>query len=479
MKPFRHIATNELQMLLRNPFQLVALFLFGLLGLYSIYYGHTEIGRQTERILQVEDSVRTAQSSYRNFVQADTTTSEGKENYDRAASPSLIRFRYNFLVANKPSPLAELSIGQRDLYPYYFILNAQNLYTQTLKGEIYNPFKLSAGNFDLSFVLIYLLPLLITGLCFDALSFERDIGTFDMLRTGHISIRSIFVYRLLFRYVLIGSAATVLSAIGFLVSGIDSGLYMFLWLLVLWLYSALWFAIILFISSFNRSSSFNATAAVGAWILLLMAIPSMLNLYGLKSKETNAFPLASLMRSRTMPETDSAMNAALRTFYIYHPELKPQNRERRSPFFYYQGYSAFLAIDQAESAKKIDEFYRLVEVSEAKRGLLNFVNPAVATQEILNGLASTNLKAELDFKTAVKNFYDRIFWFSNRVLFEDRLMTAEDYDQSPQFMFTPNGLSGKNLAIGLVQLVLLALILATSGYRNLNDKNLTNERSGG
>ena len=65
MKLFRSIANNERQILLRNRFQLLVLSLFVLIGIYSIYYGHTEITRQSERIIQVEDSISNAQMACR------------------------------------------------------------------------------------------------------------------------------------------------------------------------------------------------------------------------------------------------------------------------------------------------------------------------------------------------------------------------------------------------------------------------------
>ena len=477
MKLFRFIARNELQILLRNRFQLLVLSLFVLIGVYSIYYGHTEITRQSERISQVEDSILNLQKAYRNFIQADTATASGKKEYEQAAYPYVVRFQYNFVAANKPAPVAALALGQRDLYPYYFVLNAQNLYTQTLKGEIYNPFKLSAGNFDLSFVMIYLMPLLIIGLCFDLVSFEKDTGTFTMLRISNFSFRSTMMSRLLFRYLLVSIITLVLSVTGFVVAGVSfsrSGLVMFNWLAVLLIYDALWFAILLFINSFNKSTSFNASAAISAWILLLIVIPSVLNLAGQRNERTSAIPFATLMRSRSMPGTDAAMNSALRAFYDYYPALKPQDTSVKSLFFKYQGYSAFLAVDQMTSAAQVDKFYREVERSAARQERMNLINPAVNTQEMLNSLAATDLKTEFDFKAAVKQFHGDIFWFSNTALFANRAMSAEDYAHSPVFHFTPQTFQQRRLAGGILQLLLLALLLSAGGYRNLGDKKIVN-----
>lgn len=476
MNLLRIIAANELRILWRNRFQVWVLSLFVLLGCYSVYYGHTEISRQSARISQVADSICKAQMQYLDFIQADTATAAGKKEYEQAAYPSLTRFRYNFVAANKPLPVAALTLGQRDLYPYYFVLNAQHLYTQTLKGEIYNPFKLSAGNFDLAFVMIYLMPLLIIGLCFDVFSFEKDTGTFTLLRISNYPFRSILINRLLFRYLLVSAITLLLSFTGFAVTGMHfphSIQVLLLWMAVLSVYNALWFAVLLFINSFGKSTSFNATAAISAWILALIVIPCLLNLAGQHNRQTSAISFATLMRSRSMPETDDAMKEALQAFYAYYPRLKPQDMSTKNPYFKYQGYSAFLAVDQLKSAAQIEAFYRQVSISAARSERLNFINPAVNTQEMLNGLAATGMEAVFDFKAAVKQFHHAIFWFSNKPLFENRMMRAEDYARSPVFHFQPQTAAGTRLLAGMLQLVLLALLLAMWGCRNLSDKKLT------
>lgn len=474
MNLFQIISSIEIKLFLRNRFQLVAFALFFLIGIYSIYYGRTEISRQSARIAQVADSIKTSSIQYQQLLQVDTTSSKGKNDYELAALPSLVRFRYNFVAANKPSAMAIFSLGQRDLYPYYYILNAQNLYSQTLKGEIYNPFKLAVGNFDLSFVMIYLMPLLIISFAFDVLSFEKDMGTYTALRMSRYSLRKLIMYKLGFRFLFIVLVSLLLSLIGFLVAPIAllaNGKAMFLWLAVTLAYQALWFALLLLINSFRKNTAFNASVAVFAWIVLLIVIPSLLNLIGQSKKQASAISLATLMRSRSMPEEDGPMKKALNDFYAYYPQLKPKDTTR-SIFFYSQGYSAFLAVAQLESSKKVEAFYKQIGKQQADQQRFNWLNPAVNVQELFNAVAGTRLTTELAFKDAIKDFHQRIFWFSNTPLFANRLMTAEDYKNSPSFDFKQPPIRFSTLAIGLLQLAVWTLLLAVIGIYKLGEKQL-------
>lgn len=474
MKLFRLIASLEIKLLLRNRFQLIALALFLFIGIYSIYYGRTEINRQQSRISQVTDSIQNSAKAYRLLLKKDTSNSQGKNDYELAALPSLVRFKYNFAVANSPSPMAVLSLGQRDLYPYYYILNAQNLYSQTLKGEIYNPFKLAAGNFDLSFVMIYLMPLLIISFAFDLLSFEKDMGTYTALRMSRYSLRAILFAKLRFRFLLVGGMTLLLTLIGFLSAStnfVADGGSILLWLLVALAYQALWFAILWFINALRKSTSFNASTAIFAWIALLIVVPALLNFLSQSSRQASAVSLATLMRSRSMPEEDIAMKKALADFYVYYPKLQPRDTTRTA-FFYSQGYSAFLAVAQRQSSAQVESFYSQIKKQLATSKQLNWFNPAVNVQELFNGIAGTQLETELAFKASMKEFHQRIFWFSNAPLFANRLMTDSDYQKSPVFDFKPSTITPETLITGLLQLFLLTLLFGSIGTYKLGEKQL-------
>ncbi len=55
-----------------------------------------------------------------------------------------------------PTTLAALSVGQSDLYPYYFQVSRNSKQTFVNNAEIENPTNLLTGKFDLAFVMIYL-----------------------------------------------------------------------------------------------------------------------------------------------------------------------------------------------------------------------------------------------------------------------------------------------------------------------------------
>lgn len=473
MKTFAILFSHEIKMLCRSRLQIAAIMLFIAMGIYSIYYGKAEINTQQRKIQMVTDSVKHAQETYAAALHGDTSSRQGLLRYETAAFPSLVRFNYTFTASNPPAPLAALSLGQRDLYPYYYLLNAQSLYVQTLKGDIHNPFRLSGGNFDLAFVCIYLLPLLIIALGFDVLSFEQDMGTYTLLRNSPHPIRNILLAKMLFRFTITAAIILLLSLYGMAVTGKEvtgSLLPLLLWITVLLLYSLLWHSLLLFINTLRKSTAFNAIAALATWIGLLIIIPATLNLYINNHNPPDALKLAGLMRSRNMPETDEAMHTTLDSFYHYYPSLQPAGKP--NPYFYYQGYSAFIWLNDRQSKKITDHFYQAAMDNNLFVQRFACINPAVLTQWLLNTVAATGMEREMEFKQAVSNFHGQIFWFSNTPLFSNQLLTPTHYQRQPVFHFPPPVIPARQIGNNMLLLLITSLLLLVASLFRLQENKL-------
>lgn len=60
-------------------------------------------------------------------------------------------------------------------------------YLDASNAQLANPVKQLPGHLDLAFVVIYLLPLLCVGLCYNALAREKEVGTYALLRLYGLS----------------------------------------------------------------------------------------------------------------------------------------------------------------------------------------------------------------------------------------------------------------------------------------------------
>ncbi|WP_052732377.1 ABC transporter permease subunit [Hymenobacter terrenus] len=264
----------------RNGLQLALFGGLALFGLYAIYYGHRQLAVQRATLAQLDETTRTEWADYQQAFQADTSVATEKDKFEEATDPSFAWHRQGYVVRQAASALAPLVVGQRDLNPGHYRLTGMSLYYQLFQNELANPLKLLVGNFDLAFVLVYLLPLFIIALSYALMAGEKESGVLPLLRVQVASVRRLLLGMLLFGFLLVMALAEGLSLLGFAVVGASvrrDGAGMLLWLLTVASNCAFWFAVVWAVASFNRDSAVNALAAVGLWLLFLLVLPAGLS----------------------------------------------------------------------------------------------------------------------------------------------------------------------------------------------------------
>ncbi|MBF24902.1 MAG: hypothetical protein CMP49_00055 [Flavobacteriales bacterium] len=175
-----------------------------------------------------------------------------------------------------PSPLLPLGIGQSEQYGYYKkITNWSSTYDNDMVEEIANPERLVNGNIDFSFLIIFLLPILLIIFTYNIRGFEQDMR-FDKLieiQYGSISkwilIRFIFYITLLLLTVLCFMFFVVIVNDAFFshISEIKSLIFLLL------IYVLFFTTIFYFIVLKSYGSSAIAFKMISVWLILCVIIP--------------------------------------------------------------------------------------------------------------------------------------------------------------------------------------------------------------
>ncbi|HEX6427860.1 MAG TPA: ABC transporter permease subunit, partial [Niastella sp.] len=151
---------------IRSRSVLTALILFFTVGVISLFIGKQFLAKQ-----------ETAIQSVTRFQQAhiERNTNQVKDEF------GLLMYYLKFAYINKPTRMAGLAIGQQDVNPTIQSITIRGLEAQRYDTDLYNPYNLMTGNFDLSFVITFLLPLLIIAFNFNLLSQEKESGTWSLV----------------------------------------------------------------------------------------------------------------------------------------------------------------------------------------------------------------------------------------------------------------------------------------------------------
>ena len=450
---------NEWRLFTRNKAMLAAALLLFACGIYAIQYGH----KFNQRQLSVLHTIDTAQVSkelrYLTYYDADTTTEKGKKNYNYAIDAYMSDWFAQKPVYKKPTSFAALSIGQNDNQAYYYkawILN--NIYNNKMQ-EIRNPDKLLAGNFDLSFVFLYLFPLFIIAFGYNVLSSEKENGTYNLLKVQGKSISHFIFNKLLFQFIVVAVLATALTGIAAIwnkISITQNTLAFINWWGISIVYILFWYALLYAIISFNKNSSINALALVSSWVLFLLFLPAMVN-YSIQKKypENERLSMIQSSRSGDYKLWDMPRKIKIDSFYVMLPQYKTAKVTDTNTV----DFPAYMEISQRSNNAEGAKYDALILQRLQTALATNIINPVFATQYSYNQIAQSEINHFVQFSKNVIAYQQkrRHFIFDN--MLSGKSFTKEGYKSYPVYNpeSKPNG-SSSTVWVLLIWIVALATI---------------------
>jgi len=417
------VFTYQFRLLVRNRLFLLCLLALLGAGIYSTYYGRHFVEGQ-QRVLAGMDSV--VQDRYESY-QAYRSGLPDSLRSDIRAYAGL------YVTAYAPTAFTALAIGQKDNYPFYHEVNGlKNIYevdTTTIK----NPAKQLAGNFDLSFVIVYLFPLFVIVLGYNVLSEEQDQHTFSLLAVqtdiGRL-VRSKLFFRLLVMLVL----SLVVNLTAFAINGIPLRMIwaMVSWCTVSWLYIIFWFSLVYLVVMLDRGGSVSALLLGGLWVLFLLVIPTVVNrqvssLHVREQAQTLFNRRGDLPRAYDLSEQEITSQYANLSNRHNLPVLSDTSALQRI-----MRKSYMVGRIQADWDNRLGRNALEATFREYQRALdYNWVNPAFAVQQCFNQIGNTEIVNYRDYMLAVEHFEnERAYWLYR--LWNDPLFDGEK-DLTPKF----------------------------------------------
>ncbi|MFD0964048.1 DUF3526 domain-containing protein [Pseudofulvibacter geojedonensis] len=467
---FKILIKYEWKLFVRNRFQLLFLAIFLLVSAYAIYYGRSEIKTQKENIEVVKTLEKEGFEKYIASFGKEPETRKEEELKDIACKPSYAWYRHEYSASLPPHDYAALAIGQRDLYRYYFSLTGMSLYYQLFENELANPVNLLVGNFDLLFVLIYLFPLLIITSVYSLYAAEKEGGTLPLLRMQTISVRKITTLRFSFHFVLITGIALLITFGGMLVCGNPLSNYNYLstiyWLLGVTFYSFFWYGLLYLIISFKKNSAFNAIVSISCWLLLLVIIPSLLNIVVTTKYPINSASLSEITRRTGLENDDDKeeANAVLKEFFE-HNKTYAVTDSLIDTNFMAKTYAAFTWLKDAHSKQMVDKFNNQLSKREQWIHHLDWLNPATNIQKSFTETSKTDWNTLIQFQRSLSPFHNQITHFYYSKLFWNKPLTLENYKQRPTYTWVDNNVNRwLNIRERLSKIVLFGGILFVIGF---------------
>jgi ABC-2 type transport system permease protein len=460
----RDLLAAELLLLRRDRAFLLGCALACLLALYAVWSG---LGWQQSRALAAIEGSRAAAQAVRREAGQLAAIETGELPISAAAAaglPHVVRTEF----ALPMQALSGLAIGEAELRPTYAAISATTRAHEIFRfQEVDNPVLLGWGRFDLAFVLIYLLPLLLAGLGCSVLSADRETRTLQMVLSQPVTAARLATLRITLRGAALAFATALGAGIAFLLAAPDRGLgavggtallpaLSLVAVTLAWL--AFWAALTLWVVARNRSSESNALTLIVVWTVLVLVLPAISTLL---ARHTSPVPsrLEYIVSARAAENAASQQGRMLLQNYLLdHPELEATRGDAVSPFI-----KTFVLVQREVErtvAPVVARFESAERAQRMTRDTLRWLSPRDLAAEAMLTAAGNDAHRHARFEEQARQL--RIDWLAavqNAIVAGRRLGSAE-YAALPraEFREPPRGsFVARQLAAVLALLAFAAL----------------------
>lgn len=444
---------HELRLILRSRLSMAALVLLFLLAALAVGSGLREVHAQRDTIARLGE-----------LQQKDLAALASRYAGGDAGYAAYYTFHATW---DPPSDAAFLALGLRDVAPHALRVRALGLQAQLYEGETFNPELALTGRCDYSFVLIYLAPLFVIALLHDLFSGERQAGRLRVLQAMPGGTGRLWLRRAALRLLLVLAALALPLTAGAVLSGSGSAPVAAA-LLATVAQVAFWGGLSLLVASRRWSSTAHATALVGTWVALTLALPAWANLALARAIPVGqGVDLMLTQRQNVHAAWEVPRDQTMQKFFQTHPAWK--NTAPLPAKFHWKWYFAFHQLGDESVAGDVAAYRDGLEARQRWTDRLGHLLPGVGAQAVLHRVAGTDLPAQLAYLDRVADFHQQVRNFYYPFIFNERPMGRQDFADLPRFQATAASAPGSAgalaslLAWGLAALGLAALAVSRPG----------------
>lgn len=417
----------EARRMLRGRWLMPLWLLFALLCACAAWNGAAWV-EQRQATLDLVLADERATHALRRTQLAEQLTPENKGRYGGALYATAMSLR-----ATLPQrELALLTVGQAEGYPMaatIFPFIASNTIFDRHTAGMENPAVLAAGRFDLAFVIVWLLPLLVLAGSFDLFAAERERGMAPWLLSQAVAPgRLLAAKAAACALLLLVPLVTIMLAVLAVASRAGPAPLLLAGGLVL-LYGLFWLLLALVVNLVARSAAQAALACLAAWLALVVLLPAL----ALGVADLAAPPVSQAERANALRAMAMQARAELRA------RLGPSTGAERVPAPQIPDSLRRRALEVERGEQLIRQALQPYQAQQSRRLAwldgLRIVSPAIALQDALERLAGSDAARALRFQHQAHAFLLEVRALAGRHLAQDRLLTVADYDRGlPRFL---------------------------------------------
>jgi len=451
---------HEIRLLSRSNWFLSLTIILVLLCLYAGYNGAKLYDFRSTELVQAKQN---HQLTIDRLFEVAQATEDGETPEDSfRLSPMRTSISTGAIAVRSTDPLSSLAIGQSDLYAHQIKISSREDIATLTFTEMNNPVQLLFGNFDLAFVLTYLVPLIIIAFTYNLQSQELESGRMRLVASNPINPKVWLFQRYVTRFISLGLILGLAILLTLIYLKIPLSLQLGVIVLVAFTYMSFWFAVSFLVNVFSSSSGKNAVVLLSLWIILVLIIPAAVNQTANSIYPTPSGVILLNEIRETKQELAKEQDKVIAEYLRNHPELVREEGDNQ--YSYWQRFFASQEMAEQTLSPLIEDFDSQVQEQQNWVNMWRFLSPAILFQTSITELAGTSSQQYNDFKQSVKAF--TVDWreYFMPMVFDNRMLSVSDLEGLPTFEHATS-IDQRLATTNLLALIGFSLILLYSGFR--------------
>jgi len=458
---------QELRLLARESSWLIAIAAYSVLLLYGSVQSRDRVRAQRLQVSASSADYASRWSELRN--QAEAARKGGAWTDTR--SPSLVGGPIGYAVVWLPvDGLAALSPGESLRRSR---VHRISIYAAEPEPPLENPHAAAAGPFDLSFVVIWLLPLALLAASHGAVPASRENGTWGLVVLSSTRPALVAVIRVMLPATALWTLTVVVAGSTVVLSGGTSAygwLNFSLWSVALAGYAMIWALFSCLVNAKSRNAATAMLASGIVWLTLVWIIPA-----GIDALVAAVIPPRNRLESHiaareVQRDLENKLPGMLEQVYARHPEWRPSPETVAAASKPVPGgpasrdsrrvYVPALAAVEATQPLRESLAGRAAAAEDFVRKATLF-SPVLALQMIGDWLAGTSSGQFARFETFAKEREKAWHTFFAPRILQLREMSIEDIRQVPSGGEVPIPIDPREVFIPALGIVMNCLIMAS------------------
>ena len=458
--PVLGVARFELRRLRRALIALLGLLV--LIGALALYSGALHLRHQ-------DKNAELIQAQHQDYLSKQTKRVSKRVKELQAAGQALTPDRKSYrnpaylaqhgapaLVPN--GPLSLVSAGVAPLQPQSTQVTLADPALLEARENLQHPLQLWTGHFDLSFVLVYLLPLLLIAFSFDLTAGEQASGNLKMLLVQGGGLRALVWGKLLARTGILAAMLLLLSLLSWATA--QSLNLPFGWgrwslmMLATMLYGLVWIGLAAVLNALRRKPATIAASLAALWLLAVWVLPgsSQQLLQSLVPVPSRLNFVQSVREASEQVRQESSR--LLGKYLEDHPELAGGTDNKY----------AMLQLSKEQAMAKsirpvVDGYQAQLTRQRQIAAWLQYLSPVTVFEASLMQLAGSGPERYQAYRQQLEAFHGQWQSFFLPLLQQNQALLPSHFTTLPQFQFREPG-RAELAPVLLPQLLFLALLAA-------------------